>query len=356
MKQLTPHPWETLPEDIKEGSTVKGRVVNIEDYGAFVEIYPGVEGLVHVSEMSWSTHLKNPSEYVKVGDEVDVVVLNIDREERKLSLGMKQLSKDPWEIIEEKYPVGSRHKATVRSMTNFGLFVELEEGIDGLVHISDLSWTKKFSHPAEFTKVGEPLEVVVLDIDKESRRLSLGHKQLEEDPWDTFESIFLEGSVHQGVVLSVEDKGAVVSLPYGVEAFAPKKFLQKADKSKIRVDETLDFKVIEFDKPNRKIILSHSDVWREEERTRRDQEEGTRKEQEARVRKEVKKVKSSVEKTTIGDELDILAQLKTRMEAEDKVKQQEAMAKMQARTKGTEEETPGEEGEAAKGEEGEENA
>ncbi|MDQ3073206.1 MAG: 30S ribosomal protein S1, partial [Bacteroidota bacterium] len=268
MKQLTAHPWETLPEEIAENSVVKGKVVNIEDYGAFVEIFPGVEGLVHVSEMSWSSHLKSPQEFVKVNDEVDVKVLSIDREERKLSLGMKQLGSDPWSIIEEKYIVGSKHPSTVRSMTNFGLFVEMEEGIDGLVHISDLSWTKKFAHPAEFTKVGEKLDVVVLDVDKENRRLSLGHKQLEEDPWDTFESIFLEGSVHNGVVLTLEDKGATVSLPYGVEALAPKKFLIKEDKSKIRADETLPFKVLEFDKNNRRIILSHSDVWKEEQRSK----------------------------------------------------------------------------------------
>jgi small subunit ribosomal protein S1 len=329
MKQLTPHPWETLAADIQEGSVVKGRVVNLEDYGAFIEIAPGVEGLVHVSEMSWSTHLKSPHEYVKLGDEVDAKVLNIDREERKLSLGLKQLAKDPWSDIENRYPVGSRHTATVRSLTNFGLFVEMEEGIDGLVHISDLSWTKKFQHPAEFTKQGEKLDVVVLDLDKENRRLSLGHKQLEEDPWDTFESIFLEGSVHEGVIHTMEEKGATVGLPYGVEAFVPKKFLGKADKSKPRVDETLEFKVLEFDKHNRKIILSHSDVWRETERKDRDVKEGDRRSQEERTQKDIKKIKSNVEKSTIGDELDILQQLKNQMEEQDQVKQKEAMAKME---------------------------
>jgi small subunit ribosomal protein S1 len=345
MKQLTPHPWETLPEDIQEGSVVKGKVVNLEDYGAFIEIFPGVEGLVHVSEMSWSTHLKSPQEYVKLGDEVEAKVLSIDREERKLSLGLKQLTTDPWANIEEKYPVGSRHTATVRSMTNFGLFVELEEGIDGLVHISDLSWTKKFAHPAEFTKVGEKLDVVVLDLDKENRRLSLGHKQLEEDPWDTFESIFLEGSVHEGVLLTVEEKGATVGLPYGVEAFVPKKFLNKADKSKPRVDETLEFKVIEFDKSNRKIILSHSDVWRDEERRNNAASDEERKAQDERTRKDIKKVKSGVEKTTLADELDILQQLKNQMEQQDKVKQKEAMAKMDSKGD-TKAETTGEEGAA----------
>ena len=331
MKQLTPHPWETLPEEIKEGSTVKGKVVNLEDYGAFVEIFPGVEGLVHVSEMSWSTHLKSPSEYVKLGDEIDVKVLNIDREERKLSLGIKQLTTDPWDTVVEKYPVGSKHKSVVRSMTNFGLFVELEEGIDGLVHISDLSWTRKYNHPAEFTKVGEPLEVVVLGVEKDNRKLSLGHKQLEEDPWDTFESIFLEGSVHQGVIHTFEEKGATVGLPYGVEAFAPKKFMNKLDKSRPKVDETLDFKVIEFDKSNRKIIVSHSDVWREEEKAQYNREENEKRTEEDNTRKDVKKVKASVEKSTLADELDILSQLKNKMEASDKEKQKEAMAKMDAK-------------------------
>lgn len=340
MKQLTPHPWDTLPEDIAEGSLVKGKVVNIEDYGAFVELYPGVEGLVHVSEMSWSTHLKSPHEYVKLGEEIEAKVLNIDREDRKLSLGLKQLSNDPWANIEEKYPVGSKHKSIVRSLTNFGLFVELEEGIDGLVHISDLSWTKKFSHPAEFTKAGESLDVVVLDLDKENRRLSLGHKQLEEDPWDTFESIFLEGSTHQGVVHNIEEKGAIVSLSYGVEAFAPKKFLQKADKSKIKQDETLDFKVIEFDKGNKKIILSHSDIWREEEHRSKEHEENEKKAEEEKTKKDVKKVKAAVEKSTLADELDILSQLKTKMEASDKVKQEEAMAIMDAKTEAKETKAP----------------
>ena len=328
MKQLTPHPWDTLAADITEGSIVKGKVVNIEDYGAFIELSPGVEGLVHVSEMSWSTHLKSPHEYVKLGDEIEAKVLNIDREERKLSLGLKQLTTDPWANIETKYPVGSKHKATVRSLTNFGLFVELEEGIDGLVHISDLSWTKKYQHPAEFTKAGEPLEVVVLDLDKENRRLSLGHKQLEEDPWDTFESIFLEGSIHQGVVLTAEEKGAVVALPYGVEAFAPKKFLQKADKSRIRPDETLDFKVIEFDKGNKKIILSHSDVWRDEERSTKNADHQNQLAEEDRTKKDIKKVKANVEKSTLADELDILSQLKNRMVENDKEKQEQAMALM----------------------------
>ena len=348
MKQLTPHPWDTIPEDVVEGYKLKGKVVNIEDYGAFIEIFPGVEGLVHVSEMSWSTHLKSPQEYVKLNDEVDAVVLSIDREERKLSLGLKQLHSDPWANIDNKYDVGTKHNAVVRSMTNFGLFVELEEGIDGLVHISDLSWTKKFSHPAEFTKVGEKLDIVVLDIDKETRRLSLGHKQLEEDPWETFESIFLEGSIHQGVIHSLEEKGAVIGLPYGVEAFAPKKHMSKADKSKAKVDETLDFKVIEFDKANKKIIVSHTDIWKEEERKNKEKEEVENREKVERTKKDLKKVKDKVEKSTLADELDILAQLKSKMEEEDKVKQQEAMAKMDAKsTKEDEDETAPESSEEA---------
>jgi small subunit ribosomal protein S1 len=343
MKQLTPHPWETLPADIQEGSVVTGKVVNLEDYGAFIEIFPGVEGLVHVSEMSWSTHLKSPHEYVKLGDEVQAKVLNIDREERKLSLGLKQLTTDPWSNIEERFPVGSRHMGTVRSMTNFGLFMELAEGIDGLVHISDLSWTKKFAHPAEFTKVGEKLEVVVLDLDKDNRRLSLGHKQLEEDPWDTFESIFLDGSVHQGVIHTIDEKGATVGLPYGVEAYAPKKHLMKADKSKPKVDESLDFRVIEFDKGNRRILLSHTDIWKDEERAGKAAETGDRRANEERTRQDIKKVKSNVEKTTLADELDILQQLKNQMEQQDKVKQKEAMDKMSGRKKSTKAENANEE-------------
>jgi small subunit ribosomal protein S1 len=338
MKQLTPHPWETLPEEIKEGSVVKGKVVNMEDYGAFIEIFPGVEGLVHVSEMSWSTHLKSPHEYIKLGDEVEAKVLNIDREERKLSLGLKQLTTDPWADIETRYAVGSRHTATVRSMTNFGLFVELEPGIDGLVHISDLSWTRKFSHPAEFTKVGEKIDVVVLDLDKENRRLSLGHKQLEEDPWDTFSSIFFEGSVHQGVLHHIDDKGATVGLPYGVEAYVPKKFLAKQDKTQPKVDETLEFKVKEFDKSNRKIILSHTDVWRDEERSRQVKDEQSKIAEEDKTKKDIKKVKSSIEKSSMGDELDILQQLKNQMEEQDKVKQKEAMAEMDKKSKSKKEE------------------
>jgi small subunit ribosomal protein S1 len=338
MKQLTPHPWDTLPEDIQEGSRVMGKVVNMEDYGAFVEIATGVEGLVHVSEMSWSTHLKSPQEYVKLGDEVEVVVLAIDRDERKLSLGIKQLAIDPWETVEERYPINSKHNAVVRSMTNFGLFVELEPGIDGLVHISDFSWTKKYSHPAEFTKVGENLDVLVLAIEKENRRLSLGHKQLEEDPWDTFESIYLEGSLHQGVILTIDDKGATVALAYGVEAYAPKRHLAKADKSKPRVDETLDFKVIEFDKANRKIFLSHTDIWKEEERAKREVEDTTKTGAPKKGKDKKPKTSSGDKATTLADELDILAQLKSKMMLDDKAKQKAAMDKLEKKDSSSEDE------------------
>lgn len=329
LKQLTSHPWETLPEEIQEGTQVKGKVVNIEDYGAFVEIHPGVEGLVHVSEMSWSQHLKSPEEYVSLGDQVDAVVLSIDREERKLSLGMKQLTPDPWDGIEEKYPVSSTHTATVRSITNFGLFMELEEGVDGLVHISDLSWTKKFNHPNEFTKLGERLEVKVLDIDTSSRRLSLGIKQLEDDPWDNFESIFYVDSVHEATINRIEEKGAIVEMPYGLEAFAPNKHLHKKDKTKVQEEETLEFKVIEFDKGNRKIIVSHTDVWKERERAKKQAEKQQQQKEEAETRENVDKVKSKVETPQLGEENEALSSLREKMKEEEKEKQQEAIEKME---------------------------
>ncbi len=329
LKQLTSHPWETLPDNIQEGTQVKGKVVNIEDYGAFIEIHPGVEGLVHVSEMSWSQHLKSPEEYVSLGDEVDAVVLSIDREERKLSLGMKQLTTDPWDGIEQKYPVNSTHAATVRSITNFGLFMELEEGVDGLVHISDLSWTKKFNHPNEYTKLGESLDVKVLDIDKENRRLSLGIKQLEDDPWDNFESIFYVDSVHEGTINRIEDKGGIVEMPYGLEAFAPNKHLHKEDKTKPEAEETLEFKVIEFDKNNRKIIVSHTDVWKERERAKKQDEKAQQEQEKAETRQNVEKVKSKVETPRLGEENDKLSSLRDKMEEEEKEKQKEAMERME---------------------------
>ncbi|MCK9160381.1 MAG: 30S ribosomal protein S1, partial [Bacteroidaceae bacterium] len=264
LKQLTPHPWDSLDPNLKVGDKIKGKVVVMADYGAFVEIAPGVEGLIHVSEMSWSQHLRSAQDFMNVGDEVEAVVLTLDREERKMSLGIKQLKQDPWELIEEKYPVGSKHTAIVRNFTNFGIFVEIEEGVDGLIHISDLSWTKKIKHPSEFTQIGVNIDVVVLDIDKENRRLSLGHKQLEENPWEVFGTIFTVGSVHEGTIIEMFDKGAVVALPYGVEGFATPKHLVKEDGSKAQLDEKLQFKVIEFNKDAKRIIVSHSRVYEDE--------------------------------------------------------------------------------------------
>ena len=261
LKQLTPHPWDALDANLQVGDKVKGKVVVMADYGAFIEIAPGVEGLIHVSEMSWSQHLRSAQDFMKVGDEVEAVILTLDRDERKMSLGIKQLKQDPWETIEEKYPVGSKHTAKVRNFTNFGVFVEIEEGVDGLIHISDLSWTKKVKHPSEFTQIGADIEVQVLEIDKENRRLSLGHKQLEENPWDVFETVFTVGSVHEGTIIEMLDKGAVVALPYGVEGFATPKHLVKEDGSQAQLDEKLSFKVIEFNKDAKRIILSHSRIF-----------------------------------------------------------------------------------------------
>ncbi|MBR1916890.1 MAG: 30S ribosomal protein S1 [Bacteroidaceae bacterium] len=269
LKQLTPHPWEALDPNIQVGDKIKGKVVVMADYGAFVEVAPGVEGLIHVSEMSWSTHLRSAQDFLKVGDEVEAVVLNLDRAERKMSLGIKQLKEDPWQNIEERYPVGSKHTARVRNFTNFGVFVELEEGVDGLIHISDLSWTKKVKHPSEITKIGADIEVVVLEIDKESRRLSLGHKQTEENPWDVFETIFTVGSIHEGTIIEEHDKGDVIQLEYGIEGFATPKHLVKEDKTKAQLNEKLPFKVLEFNKMTRRIILSHSRVFEDEQRAER---------------------------------------------------------------------------------------
>ena len=310
LKQLTPHPWDALDPNLKEGDHVKGKVVVLADYGAFVEVVPGVEGLIHVSEMSWSQHLRSAQDFLKVGDEVEAVILTLDREQRKMSLGIKQLMPDPWLAIAEKYPVGSKHTATVRNFTNFGIFVELEEGVDGLIHISDLSWSKKIKHPAEFTKIGDKIDVVVLEVDAEARRLSLGHKQLEENPWDVYESIFTVGSVHQGTITAMNDKGATVTLPYGVEGFAPMRHLEKADKSKAKMDETLDFKVIEFSKENKKIIVSHTRVNQENAGDDRTDDE-TKKSR--ATQKTVKKINDTLEKTTLGD-LDVLVNLKEELE------------------------------------------
>lgn len=317
LKQLMPHPWDALDANIKEGDKVKGKVVVIADYGAFVEIVPGVEGLVHVSEMSWSQHLRSAQDFLKVGQEIEAVVLTLNREERKMSLGIKQLMPDPWMDIASKYPVGSKHTATVRNFTNFGIFVELEEGVDGLIHISDLSWSKKIKHPAEFTKIGDSIEVVVLEVDAENRRLSLGHKQLEENPWDVYESLFSVGSVHQGTITAMNDKGATVTLPYGVEGFAPMRHLDKEDKSQARQDETLDFKVIEFSKENKKIIVSHARIWQDGAAEERAAVEAEEAKQDHAVKKTVKKINDQLEKTTLGD-LDIWANLKADLEKEDK--------------------------------------
>ena len=320
LKQLTPHPWQSLTEDIQVGSKVKGKIVTVADYGAFLEIIPGVEGLIHVSEMSWSQNLRNPQEFLKVGDEIEAQVLTLDRDERKMSLGIKQLTPDPWQNAAERYAVGTQHIATVKNMTNFGVFVELEDGIDGLIHISDLSWSKKVNHPNEFTKVGEKLDVVVLELDVENRKLSLGHKQLEENPWDTFETIFTIDSIHEGTVLKVTEKGAIVALPYGVEGFAPTKHLVKEDGKSLKAEETAEFKIIEFNKENKRIVISHSRIWEEARADARVQEFENRKKEAKSATSAVKKVKDSVEKSTLGD-LSVLAQLKEQMEgAESKAR------------------------------------
>ena len=313
LKQLTPHPWDTLSEDIAEGNTVKGKVVNIEDYGAFLEIMPGVEGLVHVSEMSWSSHLRNPSEYLKVGDDVEALVLSLDRSEHKMSLGIKQLTQDPWIEIENKYALGSKHTGVVKNLTSYGLFLELEEGIDGLVHVSDLSWNKKIKHPSEFTKKGDKLDVVVLEVDKENRRLSLGHKQLEENPWETFETIFSIGSIHEGTVMSVNDKGATIQMQYGVEAFAPSRHIKKADNTTMSDDETLEFEVIEFSKDAKRIIVSHTNIWKGAERASKEADNNSKDKARKNTTKVVKKMNQTSEKSTFGD-IDALAELKEKME------------------------------------------
>lgn len=313
LKQLTPHPWDALDSSLKVGDKVKGKVVVIADYGAFIEVVTGVEGLIHVSEMSWSQHLRTAQDFLKVGDEVEAVILTLDREERKMSLGMKQLIPDPWENIKERYPVGSKHLATVRNFTNFGIFVELEEGVDGLIHISDLSWSKKIKHPAEFTKINEQIDVLVLDVDEENRRLSLGHKQLEENPWDVFESVFTLGSIHKGTIAASADKGMIVTLPYGVEGFAPTRHLQKEDNSLARIDETLDFKIIEFSKENKKIILSHSRIYQDIQQAEQAKLEKEQKAAQRSTKQAVKKIKDNIEKTTLGD-IGGLAELKSEME------------------------------------------
>ncbi|MCK4464483.1 MAG: 30S ribosomal protein S1 [Bacteroidales bacterium] len=313
MKQLTPHPWDSLDPKLKVGDQVKGKVVVMADYGAFVEIASGVEGLIHVSEMSWSQHLRSAQEFLKVGDKVDAQILTLDREERKMSLGIKQVKPDPWDKIDEKYTIDSKHTAKVRNFTNFGVFVEIEEGIDGLIHISDLSWTKKIKHPAEFTSIGADIEVVVLEIDKENRRLSLGHKQLEENPWEVFETVFTIDSIHEGTIIDVFDKGALVALPYGVEGFVTPKNLIKKDGTSARIDEKLEFMIIEFSKSAKRIVLSHTLVWEEPKKSR---DKSTQKAGAKPTKKAPRKIKSSMEKTTLGD-ITELAALKSEMEEKE---------------------------------------
>ncbi|MFM7721876.1 MAG: 30S ribosomal protein S1 [Bacteroidota bacterium] len=317
LKQLTSHPWDAMQDTLEVGQKVKGKVVVLADYGAFVELAPGVEGLIHVSEMSWSSHLRSASDFLKVGDEVEAVILNMEKEERKLSLGLKQLTADPWEGIEARFPVESRHKAKVRAFTTFGVFCELAEGIDGLVHISDLSWSKKIKHPSEFCAIGDEMEVVVLELDKDGRKISLGHKQVEENPWDVFESVFVEGTKHQGTIVKKEGNHSIVALPYGLEGFCLNKNLKKEDGSTAKVDDVLDFIVLEFNKNQRKIAVSHSQTWKPEEITA----SADAKPKRGAVKKEdnnsaVKQVNSQVEKSTLGD-LDALAALKEKMEGDD---------------------------------------
>jgi small subunit ribosomal protein S1 len=309
MKQLTAHPWDSLAASLEVGSRVQGKIVNVADYGAFLELAPGVEGLIHVSEMSWSQHLRNPADFVKVGDEIEAVVLTLDKDDRKMSLGIKQLTEDPWTKgdMSTKYAVGSKHKGVVRNLTNFGLFLELEEGIDGLVHVSDLSWTKKIKHPSEFVKVGDELNVAVLELDVENRRLALGHKQLEENPWDTFETVFPVGSVHKCTVNSKNDKGAVLELPYGLEGFATVKNLEKEDGSQVEIGESLDFKVTEFSKDDKRIVLSHTATFKEEAKAAKKAAVAGKKKEDA------VEMPAQAEKSTFGD-IDALAELKEKME------------------------------------------
>jgi len=317
IKQLSAHPWDALSENVNIGDKVSGKVVVLADYGAFVEVAPGVEGLLHVSEMSWSQHLRTAQDFLKVGQEVECVVLTMDREDRKMSLGMKQLTPDPWADIVTKYPAGSKHTAKVKSFTNFGIFVELEEGVDGLVHITDLSWNKKIKHPSEFTTIDAELEVAVLEIDTENRRLSLGHKQVEENPWDVFETVFSIGSVHQGTLTSSNDKGGTVVLPYGVEGFVPKRHLKKADGKDVAVEETIDFEVIEFSKETKRVVVSHAKIHSDAAHDVKEKEGNERKEAADSTSKGVKKVQSSIEKTTLGD-LDALANLRDELEETEK--------------------------------------
>lgn len=317
LKQLTPHPWEVLTEEINVGGVVKGKVVNIEDYGAFLEISPGVEGLIHVSEISWSNQPINSKDFFKLNDTYEAKVVTLDKDERKMSLSLKQLTPDPWSNVEDKFPKGSRHTGLVKNITAFGVFVELDENVGGMVHISDLSWLKRYNHPNDFTKVGASLDVIVLDIDKENRKISLGHKQVEEDPWDTFETVFPVGSVHDATIIKKEDKGAIVSLPYGVEGYVPNKHLEKADGTTAQVDETLSFKVIEFDRQDKRIIVSHSRFVQDKNYEERKEKKETFRKEDKKNKSQLSKVQKNIEKTTLG-ELDVLTQLKEKIEADTK--------------------------------------
>jgi len=322
MKQLSEHPWDSFGDALKVGEKVKGKVVTVTDYGAFVEIQPGVEGLIHVSEMSWSSHLRSPHDFLKTGDEIEAVITALEKDEHKLSLGIKQLTQDPWLTIIEKYKVGSKHKGVVKNLTSYGLFVELEEGVDGLIHVSDLSWTKKIKHPSEFIKKDESIDVVVLEVDSENRRLSLGHKQLEENPWDTFETIFFVNSKHEGTIVGMNDKGANVQLQYGIEGFAPKRHLVKENGSKIKDSEVLVFEVIEFNKENKSIILSHTNTWKSEEKNK--DEEKNKSDKAAKI---VKNINKAADKSTLG-ELDAFNDLKAMFDNANDKKEAKATKKV----------------------------
>jgi len=348
LKQLTPHPWDVLDASIDAGSKVTGKIVNIEDYGAFLEISPGIEGLIHVSEVSWSNQPINSKEFFKLNDTYEAMVVTIDREDHKMSLSLKQLSADPWTEVNEKYSIGSRHSGLVKNLTPYGVFVELDENIGGMVHVSDLSWVKRFNHPSEFTKVGENLEVVVLDIDNENRKISLGHKQIEEDPWDTFETVFPVGSVHEATIIRKDDKGAVVSLPYGVEGYAPNRHLAKEDGSSAQLDETLSFKVIEFDRNDKRILVSHARFLNDKMADDRKDRTEQRKKDEKKGKTALKNVQKNIEKTTLG-ELDVLSQLKEKMAADE---QTAAKSTKATKTKAAKEEAPEAEDNAPEAEEG----
>jgi len=336
LKQLQPHPWDTLDKDIEIGSKVKGKIVNIEDYGAFLEITPGVEGLIHVSEVSWSNTPINSREYFKSGDVHEAIVMTLDREERKMSLSLKRLTEDPWLKIAEKFPVGTKTKGVVKNITPYGVFVELADGIGGMVHISDLSWTKRFNHPTEFTKVGNTLDVVVLDIDNDNRKLTLGHKQIEEDPWDSFENVFPVGSVHEATLLHSDDKGGIVLLPYGLEAFAPKKHLAKETGGFVAADEKTQFKVIEFNRNDKRILVSHARIWEEAKNIAVEGERNEKKVEREKTAKTVKTMQKNVEKTTLGD-LSALSDLKEKMDNQNKANE---AASKEAKEESTEEKSP----------------